>query len=178
MRVRVALLVLLPLAACNHYTTLGVSPRADAAEIKTAYRKLALKEHPDKQREPKKIEQAAERFKKITEAYETLSDPTKRRQYDMQRANPFTRQQQQQQGFGGGGAYGFQTPPGFAFSGGEMPFYFRQRPVVPPPRARRAFYCSLDELHDGFEGVVAGMIPLTHSLTFIKIIYLNYTIKQ
>ncbi|KOO30787.1 chaperone protein [Chrysochromulina tobinii] len=49
------------------------------SEIKAAYRKLCLEYHPDKQRDPKKIQQASERFKDIQTAYETLSDAAKRR---------------------------------------------------------------------------------------------------
>lgn len=60
------------------YDTLGVAQNATEQEIKTAYRKLALKYHPDKNKE----EGAAEIFKAIGEAYEQLSDPDKREQYD------------------------------------------------------------------------------------------------
>jgi DnaJ-class molecular chaperone len=64
----------------DHYQTLGVSPQADAKEIKTAFRKLASKHHPDKGGDQ-------EQFKKIQSAYETLSDSDKRQQYD--NPNPF-----------------------------------------------------------------------------------------
>jgi len=64
----------------DHYQTLGVSKDADTAEIKKAYRKLASKHHPDRGG-------AAEEFKRVQEAYDTLSDPNKRAQYD--NPNPF-----------------------------------------------------------------------------------------
>ncbi len=60
------------------YETLGVSPGATADEIKKAYRKLARKYHPDINKSP----EAEEKFKEINAAYEILSDPQKRKQYD------------------------------------------------------------------------------------------------
>ncbi len=65
--------------AKDYYAILGVSRTATVAEIKAAYRKQALKYHPD--RNPDNPE-AEERFKEISEAYEVLSDPEKRRRYD------------------------------------------------------------------------------------------------
>ena len=63
----------------DYYQILGVSRDASADEIKKAYRKLALKYHPDKNKGNKEAE---ERFKEINEAYAVLSDPEKRKQYD------------------------------------------------------------------------------------------------
>ncbi len=60
------------------YETLGVSENASADEIKKAYRKLARKYHPDINKE----ESAVEKFKEINAAYEVLSDPEKKAQYD------------------------------------------------------------------------------------------------
>ena len=65
--------------AKDYYGVLGVSKDAGADDIKKAYRKLALKFHPDKNPGDKKAE---EKFKEITEAYAVLSDAEKRRQYD------------------------------------------------------------------------------------------------
>jgi DnaJ family protein B protein 4 len=65
----------------RYYKLLGISKDANAAEIKRAYRKLALKHHPDRNRGAKK-EPAEEKFKKINEAYEVLSDPKKKVLYD------------------------------------------------------------------------------------------------
>jgi len=63
----------------NPYETLGVKKDAEAGEIKKAFHKLALKYHPDKN--PDKPE-AEEKFKEVNSAYEILSDPKKRLQYD------------------------------------------------------------------------------------------------
>jgi curved DNA-binding protein len=63
----------------DYYQILGVDRKADEEEIKRAYRKLALKHHPDKNPGDK---QAEERFKEINEAYDVLGDPTKRAKYD------------------------------------------------------------------------------------------------
>lgn len=62
----------------DYYETLGVSKDAPAEEIKKSYRKLALKYHPDRNKEAG----AEDKFKEISEAYAVLSDPDKRAQYD------------------------------------------------------------------------------------------------
>ncbi len=64
------------------YEVLGVSKDASESEIKKAYRKLALKYHPDKQSTEEGRKQASEVFAKISNAYEILSDPQQRQEYD------------------------------------------------------------------------------------------------
>ena len=73
----------------NYYNILGVKENATQDEIKKTYRKLARETHPDKGGDE-------EKFKKISEAYDTLGDENKRRDYDNRRNNPFSN-------FGGGG---------------------------------------------------------------------------
>ncbi len=63
----------------DYYRILGVGAKASQDEIKAAYRTLAKKHHPDKNRNDRR---AAERFKEVGEAYSVLSDPKKRREYD------------------------------------------------------------------------------------------------
>ena len=63
----------------DYYKILGVERKASEAEIRKAYRKLAMQYHPDRNPEDK---QAEERFKEINEAYQVLSDPQKRAHYD------------------------------------------------------------------------------------------------
>lgn len=65
----------------DYYETLGVGRDASAEAVKKAYRKLALVWHPDRH-PPEKREEAEERFKAISEAYEVISDPEKRGRYD------------------------------------------------------------------------------------------------
>ena len=104
----------------DFYQTLGVNRNASPDEIKRAYRKLAAQHHPDKGGDTSK-------FQEISAAYETLSNPDKKAQYDNPQpqfnGNPFG-------GFGGGG-----FPPGFEdifahFGGGGNTFFgagFRQQ---------------------------------------------------
>ena len=67
----------------DYYEILGVARNATAEEIKRAFRKQALKYHPDRDHE----DGAEERFKEVNEAYETLSNPEKRATYDAQQAS-------------------------------------------------------------------------------------------
>jgi len=85
----------------DYYELLGVSKGASADEIKKAYRKLAIKYHPDKNQGDKAAE---DKFKEISQAYEVLSDPQKKSQYDQFGHDAFTRA-----GRGGGGG-GFHDP--------------------------------------------------------------------
>lgn len=92
----------------DFYAVLGVPASATQEEVKKAYRKLAAKHHPDKNRSDPK---AAERFKGISEAYQVLGDPDKRKQYDdMRRYGAFG-------GFGGGA-----RPGGTGSRGGNTGF--------------------------------------------------------
>ena len=68
------------MAELDYYQLLGVGREASADELKKAYRKLALKYHPDKAKGDKKV--AEEKFKQISEAYAVLSNPEKRKEYD------------------------------------------------------------------------------------------------
>jgi len=90
----------------DYYKTLGVSKTATEKEIKSAYRKLARKYHPDVNPDDKASE---ERFKEVSEAYEALSDPEKRKKYDQ-----FGSQWEQYEHAGG------QWPPGGGAQGGNF----------------------------------------------------------
>src|SRR5690606_42009549 len=79
----------------DYYDVLGVSRQADAAEIKSAYRKLAIKYHPDKNPGDAAAE---EKLKEAAEAYEILSNPEKKARYDQ-----LGHAGNSASGFGGGG---------------------------------------------------------------------------
>ena len=85
----------------DYYKILGVSKDATEDQLKKAYRHLAMKYHPDRNRDDPKT--AEEKFKEVKEAYETLSDPQKRQMVD-QGIDP---NDAQAGGFGGGGFGGF-----------------------------------------------------------------------
>ena len=91
----------------DYYEILGVNRDADAEEIRKAYRKLAVKYHPDKNPGDK---QAEEKFKELGEAYEALSEPQKRAAYDQYGHAAFDPRQRASRGFGGTGAGGFHDP--------------------------------------------------------------------
>jgi len=119
----------------DYYKLLGVDKKADAAAIKKAYRKLALKYHPDKNKGDKGAE---EKFKEISEAYAVLSDKEKRQQYDTFGSEGFQQRYSQEDIFrnvdlgdilkefginlGGGSSFSFRS------SGGGSPFgsFFQQ----------------------------------------------------
>ncbi|MCD6337723.1 MAG: molecular chaperone DnaJ [Candidatus Marinimicrobia bacterium] len=84
----------------DYYDILGVSKTATQEELKKAYRKLAVKYHPDKNPNNKEAEG---KFKEAAEAYSALSDPEKRQRYDQ-----FGHDGLKQNGFGGGGGFSGQ----------------------------------------------------------------------
>lgn len=88
------------MAKSDYYTVLGVPKTADEAEIKKAYRRLAMKYHPDRNPDDKDAE---ERFKQAKEAYEVLTDAQKRAVYDQHGHDGLDAARQG----GGGGAGGF-----------------------------------------------------------------------
>lgn len=117
----------------DYYKMLGVKRDASNADIKKAYRKLAMKYHPDHAKGDKKAE---EKFKKISEAYAVLSDKEKRRQYDTFGSTGFQQRYSQEDifrgfdfadilkefGFGGGDRFS-RGQDGFRFSFGRDSSY-------------------------------------------------------
>ena len=136
----------------DYYETLGVSRSASADEIKKAYRKLAIKYHPDKNPGNKEAE---EKFKEVSAAYETLSNPDKRSQYDQVGHDAYTRsggganaggfnaQDIFSQFFGGGGFGGFED----LFGGG------RRRDPNAPQRGEDLRYALEIDFEDAMYGV-------------------------
>jgi len=104
--------------AKDYYETLGIAKTASADEIKKAYRKLAVKYHPDKNPGDKAAE---EKFKEVSKAYEVLSDDKKRKQYDQFGPDLFERTGGQGYGAPPGGGPGGFSSSNFNFSGFSDP---------------------------------------------------------
>jgi len=112
----------------DYYKTLGVDRKASDAEIKSAYRKLARKFHPDVNPNNKEAEA---KFKQINEAYQVVSDPEKRKKYDelgadwehgVSQEEMMRRYAQQRSAAGGGGGADFSADLG----GGDFSDFFSQ----------------------------------------------------
>jgi curved DNA-binding protein len=146
----------------DYYKELGVKKDATSDEIKKAYRKLAMKYHPDHTKGDKAAE---EKFKKVSEAYAVLSDPEKRKQYDEYGANGFQQRFSQEDifrgfdfgeilrefGFGGKGgnvrfSFGGGSPFGAGasdFGGGGSPFGVKGRRQAVPKGADLVYELGL-----------------------------------
>ncbi|MBA3012190.1 MAG: J domain-containing protein [Proteobacteria bacterium] len=149
--------------ADDYYSLLGISKTASADEIKKAYRKLALKYHPDKTAGDKALE---DKFKKLSEAYAVLSDPEKRNQYDTYGSADFQQRFSQEDifrnfdmgdilkefGFGGGrggsrgGFSGMGGNPFFQNMGGQRS---RQQAPAKGKDLEYELPLTLDELING-----------------------------
>jgi len=160
----------------DYYKILGVDKKASQAEIKKAYRKLAVKYHPDKNPGDKPAE---DKFKDIAEAYAVLKDPEKRKQYDRLGAN-WKNYQQADGDFdwqkwtrasggrpGGGGRVHFEGDLGDFFNAGGFSDFFQQffgggfaggQPGAQGARSQRRFrgrdykadlQLSLEEVYSG-----------------------------
>lgn len=150
----------------DYYKLLGVSKNASEGEIKKAYRKLAMKYHPDHARDDKSAE---EKFKKISEAYAVLSDKEKRKQYDEFGSSGFHQKYSQEDifrdfdlgdilrefGFGGGAYTG--RSGGMRFSSGGSPFggYSGQREQVKGQDLIYELPLTLEEVITGTTKVIS-----------------------
>ena len=97
----------------DYYKVLGVERSASQDEIKKAYRKLAVKYHPDKNPDDKVAE---EKFKEISEAYQVIGNADSRKKYDELGANWKQYENAGFNGFGGGALFLLEVCPGEDFS--------------------------------------------------------------
>jgi curved DNA-binding protein len=137
--------------ADDYYKLLGLEKSASSADIKKAYRKLAMKYHPDHAKGDKSAE---DKFKKISEAYAVLSDAEKRKQYDTYGSADFQQRFSQEDifrnfdfgdifrefGFGGRGAATGDGGFRFSFGGGGSPFGGRRAQQAAAPKGSDLVY--------------------------------------
>jgi curved DNA-binding protein len=140
----------------DYYKILGVDRSASKDEIKKAYRKLAMKYHPDKNKGNKAAE---EKFKQVSEAYAVLGNDEKRKQYDTYGAEDFSRRFSQEDIFRGFdlGSIFEEFGLGGSFFGGDLfgnlftkrgP-YSRQRRAAAPQNAETDLHVTLEEVMTG-----------------------------
>jgi DnaJ-class molecular chaperone len=156
----------------NYYTALEIPENAKLDEIKKSYRRLSLKYHPDKN--PNDVD-AVNKFHKITEAYETLSNEEKRHEYDTMRNNPFAKMFQKGGGssmdqfdpmeemmanifgmpFGmkGGMGMGFGSPNIHIFKNG-MPVNFGAQALQKPTPIIRTLLITMEQV------LIGATVPL------------------
>lgn len=139
----------------DYYDVLGIDSSATASEIKKAYRKLAIKYHPDKNPDDKEAE---EKFKELGEAYEVLSDEKKRATYDQYGHSAFDGGAGQGGGFGGfhDASDIFSQVFGGAFGGGGFEDFFgggRRKPSAKQPGSdlRYDLEITLEEASEGVD---------------------------
>jgi curved DNA-binding protein len=156
------------MAEKDYYKILGVSKNASDAELKKAYRTLAMKYHPDHTGEDK---QAETKFKQVNEAYAVLSDKEKRKQYDMFGSTDFQQRYSQEDifknfdlgnilkefgfggGFGKGGGMRFNF--GQDFGGGFQSAGRRNRPAVKGADLSHEVALTLPEVAGGTQRTLA-----------------------
>lgn len=124
----------------DYYKILGISKDATEKEIKSAYRSLSIKWHPDKNQD--NTEEATEKFKQISEAYNVLSDPEKKKIYD-EHGHDGLKSMDEGGGFGG---HGVDVAEIFRQMFGKSHKSKSNVPDVEIP-----LECSLDELYSGFK---------------------------
>ena len=134
----------------DYYKTLGVTKSSSQGEIKKAYRKMAIKYHPDKNPNDKAAE---EKFKEAAEAYEVLSNPDKKAKYDQ-----FGHQAFQNGGAGFGGGMNmddifsqFGDIFGSAFGGGFGGFGGQRQRIVKGSNLRVRVQLTLEEISKGVD---------------------------
>ena len=158
----------------DYYEVLGVKKDSPAQDIKKAYRKLAMKYHPDRNKGDKEAE---EKFKKISEAYAVLSDPEKRQQYDTFGESGFQQRYSQEDifsgfdlgdilkefGLGGTGGGSFRASGGqgtpfesfFFQGGGPGPGHAPRQQPVKGSNLTYEMSVSLEEILSGSEKTIS-----------------------
>jgi len=164
----------------DHYKILGINKNASDKDIKSAYKKMAIKWHPDKNEKNK--QEAEKKFKEISEAYQVLSNPEKRKLYDMYGSNYEQYSNKASNNFGQQfhhrqvnpedlfrEVFGNMGFPNFTNGHNQQTNFTTSQKSIPKKRDTVDIECTLEELYNGCDKIIGITISNNRKQVPIKI---------